>query len=265
MTDSAPAVPLMPFDFDGLDESAVVVHPEHGPCAMSERFIRWAGWTNPAHVRRDHLRPGDEVQIRTSTKRGRGVTERDVRYLTERGIQRLLFRSDHARAVEYTDRVLDMLAVLKRDGMVVDETRITDKQLAAGKQRLDDIAQRRIEERRDYKVILHSLKLGQAVGDDYRHVQNSLYVVLFGHTASTIRSTREIRTWDGKRGPTVADKKVAKNYLDERELKLLNNTVLATFVQIDQHYPNGASPSQMVNAIQAAAALTLPKRVGEAA
>lgn len=116
------------FDFDGLDESAIAQHPEHGVCLHSERFIAWLGWTNPSVVRRDHLQPGDEVEILRSIKRGRGVTKSKVKHLTKRGVRRLLFRSNHPRAVEYADRVLDVLDELDRTGMVVDEQRITDEQ-----------------------------------------------------------------------------------------------------------------------------------------
>lgn len=246
------------FDFEGLDKTAVVIHPEHGPCCMSERMIKWAGWSRPSDVRRDHLQPGDEVEISTSIKRGRGMAAKDVKFLTKRGVRRLLMRSNHPRAVEYADRVLDMLDELDRSGMVVDETRISEDQIQAGKARLDALAQRRLEERMDYQAILHSLKLGGAVADEYRMVQNTLYVRLFGATAARIRETRDQLTGDRLKrseGFTAASKGVAKNYLTESELNTLNSTVLATFAQIQVHYPNGADAGQMIAAINRAADL----------
>lgn len=250
---------LTPFDFDGLDESAIVVDANHGPCVMSERFIRWAGWSTPANVRRDHLRPGDEVEISTSTKRGRGKTQSKVKYLTKRGVQRLLFRSNHERAVAHTDRVLDILEELDRAGVVIDEKRITDRQIDAGQKRLDDLRIQRIQERQDYQQIRRALKLGGAVSEDYRYIQNTLYVGLFGQTAKQIRESREIRTWDGKRGPTKADRDVAKNYLTAAELKRLDSTVLIVFAQIEMHYPAGTRVSEMAAAISAAVKLALPR------
>jgi hypothetical protein len=257
------------FDFDGLDESLLTIHPGHGPCFRSEAFIRWAGWSRPSDVRRDHLRPGDEVEISTSIRRGQGVTKRDVLHLTKRGVRRLLFRSNHPRAVDYADRVLDMLDELDRTGMVIDERRITDEQIEQGHERLAGIARRRLEERMDYKTILHSLKLGGAVSDDYRTVQNTLYLGLFGMTAAQIRATQPQRTgMPRKRGGGLRKSRVAKDYMTEGQLKLLNVTVLATVAQIELHYPNGANAGQMVDAVNRAIRLvsTPPRRgVGGAA
>lgn len=251
---------LTPFDFDGLDQSAVALHAEHGPCVHSETFIRWLGWTNPAHVRKDHLRPGDEVQIRTSTKRGSGTTQRNVRHLTKRGVRRLLFRSNNPRAVEYADMVLDLLDELDRAGMVVDEQRITDQQIETGKQRLDSIAQRRLEEKQDYRAILHALKLGGAVADEYQFVQNTLYLSLLGKTASDIRNTQPQRTGIPRtRGEGFRKSTVAKDYLTEDQLALLNSTVLATVAQIQLRHPHGAKAAEMTDAIHRAISIIKPR------
>ncbi|MFC3454062.1 RhuM family protein [Amycolatopsis speibonae] len=251
---------LIPFDFDGLDQSVFVAHPEHGPCAHSEKFIRWAGWKRPSDVRRDHLLPGMEVEISILTQSGGKPTRRKVKHLTKRGIRRLLMRSNHPRAEQYSELVLDMLDELDRVGMVVDEKRITDEQIEVGQRRLSALQVKRLQERQDYKNILRTLKLGGATSEGYRHVQDTLYLTLFGQTARQIRTAaRELRTWEGKRGPTKSDRGVAKNYLTERELKLLDNTVLAVFAQIDLHYPNGATVAEMVAAVGAASKLTLPR------
>ena len=152
----------------------------------------------------------------------------------------------------------EVLPALRRDGMVVNEKAISDEQIEAGKARLSALAQRRLEERMDYQAILHSLKLGGAVADEYRMVQNTLYVRLFGATAARIRETRnQVNGERLKRGEgfTKASAGVAKNYLSESELKTLNSTVLATFAQIQVHYPNGANAGQMIAAINRAADL----------
>lgn len=249
---------LIPFDFDGLDQSAFVMHPEFGPCVHSEKFIRWAGWKRPSDVRRDHLLAGMEVEISILTQSGGKASRRKVKHLTKRGIRRLLMRSNHPRAEQYSELVLDMLDELDRTGMAVDEKRITDEQIEAGKRKLSDLQLKRIQERQDYKQILRTLKLGGATSEGYRLVQDTLYIRLFGMTARQIReSARELRTWEGKRGPTKNDRGIAKNYLTERELKLLDNTVLTVFAQCEVHYPNGASVAQLVPAIEAASRITL--------
>lgn len=251
------------FDFDGLDETAMAIHPEHGPCLHSEKFIRWLGWSRPSDVRRDHLQPGDEVEISTSIKRGKGYTVSDVKHLTKRGVRRLLFRSNHPRAVEYADGVLDMLDELDRTAMVVDEKRITDEQIEQGRDRLAGLAQRRLDERMDYKAILHSLKLGGAVADEYRLVQNTLYVSLFGKTARQIIASQPQRTGVArKRGDGFRKSTVAKDYLTEDQLAVLNSTVLATIAQIQLRHPRGASAAEMVDAIHRAISIIRPNRIG---
>lgn len=241
---------LARFDFDGLDRSALVHHADHGPCIQSDQFIRWIGWSNPAAVRRDHLRPGDEVSLVTSTKRGRGKAMVEVKHLTKRGVRRILMRSNHPNAVEYADQVLDFLDELDRSGMVVDAERITDDQIDTGIRRLSTLQQKRLEERMDYKVILHALKEGGAVSEEYAAVQNFLYLSLFGMTAATIRATQPQRTGEPrKRGEGLLKSNVAKDYLTEPQLDLLNSVVLATFSQVRIHYRDGASSVQIMDCI----------------
>lgn len=251
------------FDFQGLDASAIGHHPDEGVCLQSATTIRWAGWSNPADVRRDHLRPGDEVEISTSIKRGQGVTQSNVKYLTKRGVRRLLFRSNHPRAIEYADQVLDILDELDRTGLVIDEQRITDEQIEAGHERLDTVAKKRIEERMDYKSVLHFLKLGGAVDDEYRMVQNHLYITLFGMTAARIRATQPQRTGiPRKRGGGFRKSTVAKDFLTEDQLSMLNATVLATIAQIQLYCPNGATAAQMIAAINRADSILRPLPAG---
>lgn len=252
---------VVPFDFDGLDQTAVGQHAEHGSCLRTDRFVRWCGWTNVAQTRAQHLQAGDEVEIDTYTKRGSGYTVRKVKHLTKRGVRRLLFRSANALAVEYADRVLDMLDELDRTGVVVDEKRITDEQIQTAKVRLDNIAQRRLEEKQDYKTILHSLKLGGAVADEYRFVQNTLYLSLFGKTASDIRRTQTQRTGEPlKRGDGFRKSTVAKDFLTEQQLAVLNSTVLATVAQIQLRHPDGATAAEMADAIHRAISIIQPRR-----
>lgn len=248
------------FDFDGLDQDRVGFHPKYGACVQANPFIKWLGFGNPSEIIRDNLQPGDFVKgvdLPTPSGKQRGTI------LTKRGVQRLLFRSNKPRAVEYTNRVLDVLEELDRSGMVVDEQRITDEQIESGKEKLTEIARRRIEEKSDYKSILHALKLGGAVDDEYRHVQNTLYLSLFGKTAAQIRTSQEQRTGIlRKRGEGFRKSTVAKDFLTEDQLLLLNNTVLATIAQIQQHCPKGASAAQMLTAIGQSVSILRPRRLG---
>lgn len=165
--------------------------------------------------------------------------------------------------VAYQSEVADVIEAYWTKGVVVDEQRITDEQIEQGKEKLTEIARRRLEERMDYRSILHSLKLGGAVDDEYRHVQNTLYLSLFGKTAAQIRTTQPQRTGiERKRGGGFRKSTVAKDFLTEDQLTLLNNTVLATIAQIQQRCPNGASTAQMLDAISRAVALLRPARLG---
>lgn len=249
------------FDFEGLDESALGLHAEHGPLVHATKFMAWLGFdaTNRTRIEADHLQSGDLIRGVFSPigLASRGGRKADA--LTKRGVRRLLFRSNHPRAVEYADRVLDMLDELDRAGMVVDEQRITDEQVEQGRQRLDAIARRRLEERMDYKSILHSLKLGGAVSDEFAAVQNLLYSALFGKTATEIKATQPQRTGVPlKRGQGFRKSGVAKDHLTERQLAVLNSTVLATIAQIQLRHPDGATAGQMIAAINRAVGIIRP-------
>lgn len=179
--------------------------------------------------------------------------------VTEAGLYALMLISRSEKVKPFRRWIThEVIPTLRRDGMVVNENTISDEQIQAGRERLDALAQRRLEERMDYKTLLHSLKLGGAVADEYRMVQNTLYMRLFGATAARIRETRNQLTGERlKRGEgfTKASAGVAKNYLTEDELKALNSTVLATFAQIQVHYPEGTSAGQMIDAVNRAADL----------
>lgn len=249
---------LAQFDFEGLDQSRVGYHPEHGAFVQANAFVTWLGFTNPSKTIKDNLQDGDYIKgltFVTPSGRQRGTI------LTKRGVRRLLLRSNKPLAIKYTDNVLDMLDEVDRSGMVVDEKRITDEQIEQGRQKLTEIARRRLEEKSDYRSILHSLKLGGAVDDEYRHVQNTLYLSLFGKTAAQIRATQEQRTGvPRKRGEGFRKSTVAKDYLTVTQLALLNAVVLATVAQIELRCPRGATTAQMLDAISKAVSIIQPSR-----
>lgn len=99
------------FDFDGLSDQHVQVHEEYGPLVQAHNFIRWAGWSNTHEVVSTHLQPGDRVEISTRSEQGkrRGALPEKEQWLTKRGVRRLLFRSNHPKAIEYADKVMDLL------------------------------------------------------------------------------------------------------------------------------------------------------------
>lgn len=235
-------------------------HQHHGAYVQATPFVKWLGYRNVKTTIDDNLQPGDFVKGVAIATPSSGRQRATI--LTKRGVRRLLFRSNKPVAIEYADRVLDMLDELDRSGMVVDEKRITDEQIIEGKQRLDNIAQRRLEEKQDYRSILHSLKRGGAVTDDYRHVQDTLYLQLFGMRAAQIRAGQPQRNGVlRKRGAGFRKSTVAKDFLTEQQIALLNSTVLATIAQIQLRYPNGATAGQMVDAINRAVGII---RIGAA-
>lgn len=89
---------------------------------QTHNFVRWVGWAKSSDVRRDHLQPGDEVfldprgeispQGDLGKQRNYPPVVDKVGYLTKRGVRRLLFRSNHPRAIQYTDQILDLLDVV---------------------------------------------------------------------------------------------------------------------------------------------------------
>lgn len=257
---------LTPFNFDGLDAAAFALHPEHGPIVHEVKFMQWLGLdtTNKTRTEDRHLRPGDVVRGVFSPIGGSG---RKADALTKRGVRRLLFRTDHPRAIEYADQVLDMLDELDRTGMVVDEKRITEEQIERGHERLDAIARRRLEERMDYNVIRSALKVGGAETGDYQMVQNTFYTGLFGKTARQIVATQEQQTGvPRKRGGGFRKSDVAKDFLTESQLTLLNAAVLATFAQLQVHRGGKPTVAEVLRAVNRAISLVTapPRRIGEA-
>lgn len=132
--------------------------------------------------------------------------------------------------------------------------------------RFDAARLARFQERDDYRGVLHSLKLGGAVAEHYRLVQNSLYTGLFGMTAGMIRETRE--QLDGDRrldgAFTAVSSRVAKNYLTREELRTLDAAVATVNAQLEVKHPRGATIDQMLDVVHSAVALFRPTPVGAA-
>lgn len=73
----------------------------------------------------------------------------------------------------------------------------------------------------------------------FAQAQNLLYERVTGLTATELKTTREILTWEGKKGPSQADRKVAKNYLTEQELEKLTKIATLLMARADVMFSDG--------------------------
>ena len=141
-------------------------------------------------------------------------------------------------------------------GFTMDDERL--KQLGGGsywKELLDRIRDIRSSEKVLYRQVLDlyatSVDYDPNSADSVRFfkiVQNKLHYAAHGHTAAEMIYQRAdaskpfmgLKTFKGEM-PVLSDVKVAKNYLDENELKILNNLVSGYFdfaeVQAMRHNP----------------------------
>ena len=141
-------------------------------------------------------------------------------------------------------------------GFTMDDERL--KQLGGGnywKELLDRIRDIRSSEKVLYRQVLDlyatSVDYDPTSAESVRFfkiVQNKLHYAAHGHTAAEViyqrvdasKPFRGLKTFKGEM-PVLSDVKVAKNYLDENELKILNNLVSGYFdfaeVQARRHNP----------------------------
>lgn len=141
-------------------------------------------------------------------------------------------------------------------GFTMDDERL--KQLGGGsywKELLDRIRDIRSSEKVLYRQVLDlyatSVDYDPTSAESVRFfkiVQNKLHYAVHGHTAAEVIYQRAdaskpfmgLKTFKGEM-PVLSDVKVAKNYLDENELKILNNLVSGYFdfaeVQAMRHNP----------------------------
>jgi hypothetical protein len=122
----------------------------------------------------------------------------------------------------------------------------------------------RLQERMDYNTIRNALKLGGAESGDYQMVQNTFYTGLYGKTARQIVATQKQRTGTPrKRGEGFRKSTVAKDFLTEDQLRLLNGAVLATFAQIQVRRDSQPTVAEVLGAVNRAVALVAaPPRIG---
>jgi prophage antirepressor-like protein len=148
-----------------------------------------------------------------------------MKVVYKRGVFQLLMTSRRPEAVQYKDKIFDILEEIERDGVYIQPS-----------------MPEALRVRADEKFSYHKLKDFVVHASDYdpsseasrkafARMQNRMYAKIVGLDAEGIKAAREVNTQmlaktrkDGK--PYAADLKVAKNYLQSEELADLNNAAL---------------------------------------
>lgn len=166
------------------------------------------------------------------------------------------YRIKSAIATNFRRWATERLKEYMIKGFTMDDERL--KQLGGGnywKELLDRIRDIRSSEKVLYRQVLDlyatSVDYDPNSAESVRFfkiVQNKLHYAAHGHTAAEVIYQRAdaskpfmgLKTFKGEM-PALSDVKIAKNYLDERELKILNNLVSGYFdfaeVQAMRHNP----------------------------
>ena len=195
-------------------------------------------------------------KFRTVQIEGSRSVERDVEHYNLDMILSLGYRVRSVTATRFRQWATDRLKEYIIKGFTMDDERL--KQLGGGnywKELLDRIRDIRSSEKVMYRQVLDLY--ATAVDYDprselsiefFKIVQNKLHFAAHGHTAAEViyeRADAEqpfmgLTTFKGEH-PTLADVKIAKNYLKEDELKILNNLVSGYFdfaeIQAMKHRP----------------------------
>ena len=166
------------------------------------------------------------------------------------------YRVKSIRGTQFRIWATERLKEYMIKGFTMDDERL--KQLGGGsywKELLDRIRDIRSSEKVLYRQVLdlyatsvdYDPKSAESICF-FKIVQNKLHYAAHGHTAAEVIYQRAdadkpfmgLRTFKGEM-PVLSDVKVAKNYLDENELKILNNLVSGYFdfaeVQAMRHNP----------------------------
>lgn len=187
---------------------------------------------------------------------GSRSVERDVEHYNLDMILSLGYRVRSITATRFRQWATERLKEYIIKGFTMDDERL--KQLGGGnywKELLDRIRDIRSSEKVMYRQVLDLY--ATAVDYDprselsiefFKIVQNKLHFAAHGHTAAEViyeRADAEqpfmgLTTFKGEH-PTLADVRIAKNYLKEDELKILNNLVSGYFdfaeIQAMKHRP----------------------------
>ena len=183
-------------------------------------------------------------KFRTVQIEGSRSVERDVEHYNLDMILSLGYRVRSVTATRFRQWATERLKEYIIKGFTMDDERL--KQLGGGnywKELLDRIRDIRSSEKVMYRQVLDLY--ATAVDYDprselsiefFKIVQNKLHFAAHGHTAAEViyeRADAEqpfmgLTTFKGEH-PTLVDVRIAKNYLKEDELKILNNLVSGYF------------------------------------
>lgn len=195
-------------------------------------------------------------KFRQVRQEGNRQVNREMVYYNLDMIISLGYRIKSSIATNFRRWATERLKEYMIKGFTMDDERL--KQLGGGsywKELLDRIRDIRSSEKVLYRQVLDlyatSVDYDPTSAESVRFfkiVQNKLHYAAHGHTAAEVIYQRAdaskpfmgLKTFKGEM-PVLSDVKVAKNYLDEDELKILNNLVSGYFdfaeVQAMRHNP----------------------------
>ena len=195
-------------------------------------------------------------KFRQVRQEGNRQVNREMVYYNLDMIISLGYRVKSSIATNFRRWATERLKEYMIKGFTMDDERL--KQLGGGsywKELLDRIRDIRSSEKVLYRQVLDlyatSVDYDPTSAESVRFfkiVQNKLHYAAHGHTAAEVIYQRAdaskpfmgLKTFKGEM-PVLSDVKVAKNYLDENELKILNNLVSGYFdfaeVQAMRHNP----------------------------
>ena len=236
---------------DGLSELSV--HLEHEDVWLTQKQLgelyQAAKSTVSEHIKNiyadEELTPEATVRkIRTVQQEGNRAVSRDLDYYNLDMIIALGYRINSKIATRFRQWATIRLKEYIVKGFTLDDERL--KNLGGGnywKELLDRIRDIRSSEKVMYRQVLDLY----ATATDYdpksqesiaffKIVQNKLHYAAHGNTASEVIYMRVdsdkpfagLTNFKGSQ-PTQAEAMIAKNYLDEKELRVLNNLVAAYF------------------------------------
>lgn len=153
--------------------------------------------------------------------------------------------------------------------------RASVRQLDALKQEIESQRAARLREMSDYRAVTKAIAGAGGDREDYRDVQDFIYLALFGMSADTIRKRQpqvngKRRKRDdrwGRKGELIPTG-VAKDHLTEAQLKQLDALVLAMSSMLTAWYPDGMAPLDAIREavqISARAVTHRPRRLDGAA
>lgn len=173
------------------------------------------------------------------------------------------------RVEEHQTEFADALADYLLHGGAINP-RANLRQLDSLRDQVESQRVARLREMSDYRAVTKAIAGAGGDREDFRDVQDFIYLELFGMSAETIRKRQpqvngKRRKRDdrwGRAGELIASG-VAKDHLTERQLKRLDAMVLSMSSMLGAWYPDGEAPLHAIHeAVQLAAkAVTHQPRV----